>query len=364
MAAFILYAYTAAPSIVALYDDSLEFQLVGPTFGIAHPTGYPLYILLSGLWSRVLFPFGGWAWRMNLFSALAGAGAIALLYLLTCSLLEKRSASEDAPQPFGLVDGAGITAALAFALSPVWWSQATVAEVYTLHNLLLLAVLLTAVRVGQDAHRTQATWLAALLGLGLAHHRTILLLGPGLFVYLLWRGKDMWRPQRKWLRYTAGFALPLLLYLHLPLRAAMGAQDLEGAYVNTWSGFWRHVLATGYGGFLTGNPLAVSRSIEDWLAIFQTQFGLLGLLLGSYGLAVGLRGRAKRPEWTLITLTLLANLGFAAGYRVADVEVFLLPVFLCIALGIGAGLLHLAHLSTGILLSQDASTRFPIARGT
>ena len=39
LAAFGLYALTAAPSIVAFFDDTLEFQLVGPTFGIAHPTG-------------------------------------------------------------------------------------------------------------------------------------------------------------------------------------------------------------------------------------------------------------------------------------------------------------------------------------
>jgi len=54
----VLYAATAGPSVVELFDDSLEFQLVLPTFGIAHPTGYPLYTLLGGLWSRVLFPFG------------------------------------------------------------------------------------------------------------------------------------------------------------------------------------------------------------------------------------------------------------------------------------------------------------------
>ena len=82
LAGFFLYGLTAAPGIVALFDDSLEFQLVAPTFAIAHPTGYPLYTLLGGLWSQVIFPFGNWAWRMNLFSALAGGATIALLYLL------------------------------------------------------------------------------------------------------------------------------------------------------------------------------------------------------------------------------------------------------------------------------------------
>ena len=81
LAGFVLYAATAAPSIVRFDDDSLEFQLVGPTLGIAHPTGYPLYTLLGGLWSRVLFPVGNWAWRMNLFSAVAGAVTVGLIYV-------------------------------------------------------------------------------------------------------------------------------------------------------------------------------------------------------------------------------------------------------------------------------------------
>ena len=93
---FILYAVTAAPSIVELYDDSLEFQLIGPTLGIAHPTGYPLYTVLGALWSRILFPVGNWAWRMNLLSALAAAITVGLLFLITQRLIAQVSLQESA----------------------------------------------------------------------------------------------------------------------------------------------------------------------------------------------------------------------------------------------------------------------------
>ena len=46
-AALILYVFTAAPSVATLFDDSLEFQVVLPTLGIAHPSGYPLLTLLG-----------------------------------------------------------------------------------------------------------------------------------------------------------------------------------------------------------------------------------------------------------------------------------------------------------------------------
>jgi len=83
---FALYALTAAPSIAVLFDDSLEFQLVLPTLGIAHPTGYPLYTLLGGLWN-LLLPAGNWAWRINLLSALAGAAAVALVFVVARRLI-------------------------------------------------------------------------------------------------------------------------------------------------------------------------------------------------------------------------------------------------------------------------------------
>jgi hypothetical protein len=341
----ILYTVTAAPSLVALYDDSLEFQLVAPTFGIAHPTGYPLYTLLGGLWSRVIFPFGNWAWRMNIFSAVIGAATIAVLFLLARRLA------------FGN-PWTGMAAALAFALSPIWWSQTTVAEVYTLHGLFVAMVLYVgtancglqsadrrhntyhAPRTRHNAPRTthytlRIPSLFLLLGLGLTHHRTTVLLLPGIALYLLWTVPGIWRPQRAWIGWMLALLAPLLLYAYIPLRATMGAVDLEGAYVNTWAGFWDHVLARGYTGFFAENPLAVHRSPVDWLALFAAQFGWIGLILGIAGLLLGLFDARLRPAWGLITVTLIVNLIFAANYQVADAEIFAVPAFLCLALGIG-----------------------------
>ena len=79
IAALALYVATAAPTVVTVFDDSLEFQVVLPTLGIAHPTGYPLYTLLGWLSTRLL-PFGDAAYRANLFSALTASLTVVLLY--------------------------------------------------------------------------------------------------------------------------------------------------------------------------------------------------------------------------------------------------------------------------------------------
>jgi len=326
----LLYAVTAAPSIVELFDDSLEFQLILPTFGIAHPTGYPLYTLIGGVWTHLLF-FGNWAWRVNLFSAVAAAGAVALIFVLVrrLTVLDERGD-----------DWAATAAVTAFGLGAVWWSQATVAEVYAAHNLIVAAVLVLAVGLptvhGAAADR-QMTLLLALIGLGLAHHRTTVLLWPGLAVYLLWTMPNLLRPRRVWLIWLAALLAPLLLYAYIPLRAAQGAADLNGSYINSWAGFWDHVLARRYTSFFAANELTHGYTGWGWFALWRAQTGWVGVGLSALGLGM-LAMRRQRPAWVLILLVLATNLIFTLNYRVGDPEVFLLPVFLCAAVFAGGGL--------------------------
>lgn len=346
---FILYAVTAAPSIVELYDDSLEFQLIGPTLGIAHPTGYPLYTVLGALWSRILFPVGNWAWRMNLLSALAAAITVGLLFLITQRLTAQVSRAKP-PSPLRL--GPGMAAALAFGLAPVWWGQATIAEVYALHNFFVAVILLISLNlsISQSLNHPLTpspchlvTLLCLCFGLGLAHHRTIVLLLPGVALMLWGQRGLIWQPQW-WLTWVSALLLPLLLYLLLPLRAAMGVADLHGSYVNSWAGFWDHVLARGYTSFFAQNELTVQRTFGDWWQLWQAQVGLVGLLLGAIGLIWLLwRGRPLWPGLGVVVV-LVTNLLFAINYQVGDQQVFLLPAWLCFALLIGIGVSALMSL--------------------
>ena len=335
--ALILYARAAAPGIITFFDDSLEFQVVAPTLGIAHPTGYPLYTLLGWLWTRLL-PFGGWAGRMNLLSAAAAAGAVGIVAALGSRLVTTR---DGRPNTW-----AGVAAAVALGLGPVWWSQATVAEVYTLHGLLTVAILTTTAGMDRtSAHGAftpafdrRMACLALLFGLGLAHHRMTALLALPVAVYLLWRVPGIWRPRAAWWLWAACLAAPLLLYLYIPLRAAAGVRDLNGAYVATWAGFWDHVLARSYGAFFGDNTLAVSRTPRDWLDLLTQQVGWLGLALGGVGL-VWLVDRRARPvaAWVMVALALAVQTVFVLVYRVPDAEVFWLPALPALALFIGGG---------------------------
>lgn len=344
--AWLLYARRSAPGIMSFFNDSLEFQVVVPVFGIAHPTGYPLYTLLAGLWTHLL-PIGTWAGRVNLFSSLAAAVTVGLIAQLASRLTTTR---DGAPNLW-----AGAAAALVFGLAPIWGSQAILAEVYALHNLFVAAILLTAVGINRtlDAPSCNATnaptyspafnrrmrLLLVLIGLSLAHHRTTVLLLPPLVFYLVWSVPDLRRPTRHWWGWAGALLAPLLLYLYLPLRAWMGTPDTHGGYVNTWWGFWHHVAARSFTTFFGENIIDAGYTWADWGARLLAQAGWIGMGAMLLGLAwlFDRRGRPARAWWFVLAVLLL-NAVFVWRYRVPDPEVFALPVLLCLALFAGGGI--------------------------
>ena len=74
-----VYVATLAPGLTWAHDsaDGGELATAAATLGIAHPPGYPTYLLLAHVFTRL--PVGEVATRTNLFSALCAASASALL---------------------------------------------------------------------------------------------------------------------------------------------------------------------------------------------------------------------------------------------------------------------------------------------
>jgi hypothetical protein len=388
-AALLLYIITLAPSVVALFDDSLEFQLVAYQLGIAHPTGYPLYTLLGKLFT--LIPVGDIAYRVNLMSAVFGALTVALLYLLILQVpFRKKPDQTEAistgaaqpPSPAALGDAPmglgnpGVThfhnvshpkfrpypalswprqvgaviGALLLAVGLVFWQQATVAEVYTLNAFFVTALLFLAIyRSPQAGSPGRVFGLAFLTGLALTHHRTILLLLPALALYLLLSyGSRLLNPRLILLSLLFGL-LPLLLYFYLPLRGHIGS--LDGSYENSWSGFWRQVSASGYGLFIFDNPFGQERDALFYWDILADQF--YTTVPGFIGFVYLVRaGRLKIASLTAGAF--LTYFVFNVFYNVADIEVFFIPVFLIWAIWSGLG--------AAFLLDTSARLKYPAWR--
>lgn len=332
---FFVYLKTLAPGVAYMFDDSLEFQLLASRMAIAHPTGYPLYSLLLKL--ATFLPFGEIAYRANLLSAVSGAGAVAFLYL-GARLLTARFANPGTAAGEILARVPALVAALAFAFGGTFWSQSILAEVYALQAFLMAVTLWLVLRWGaQPAPRNPSALLPVVFfaGLMLTHHRMTVLILPALAVYVLCYDRSFLRQPRALLSMALVFALPLLLYLYLPVRGAV-TSSLDGAYQNTPGGFVNWILGTAYTVFITQNPLAQERGGAYYWTLLVNTLTPLGLLAAVGGF-VALFLRAWR-EWLLLALGLAANLIFVLTYRVADIDVFFISTFLLAALFAAAGM--------------------------
>src|SRR5215210_2629658 len=206
---FIFYLSTLAPTILP-YDspellDVPMLQMQVCVLGMTHPTGYPSYLMLSHLFTYL--PFGDCAYRTNLasaaYAALAVAAVFAAGYLLSRRVI------------------AAAAAALTFGLGGTLWSQAVMAEVYTL-NALLVALTILALLLWRERRRDRYLLLSAFLaGFCMTNHLTSGLLLPAslLFVVLVdWRKLvDLKLVLKGVVLFVAGLAA----YLYLPLRSAM-----------------------------------------------------------------------------------------------------------------------------------------------
>ncbi len=307
--------------------DTFEFQVVIPQLGIAHPTGYPLYMLLGHMFTYI--PLGSVAWRINLASVV-----FALLATQALFMTGRQISRRETP---------ALLAALLFGLMPIFWSQAIEAEVYALHALIvtislyLMTGLLIETRAGNEADsarvRRRQYALALTLGLGLTNHLTTVVLLPPAGLTLLF----VWRRQRPaWGQIgglTLAFLAPLLLYAYLPLRWAQVNQEAMG-----WARLFDWVVGGRFQGALQLNawlrePARYAIVGRLLAAEWRPLLVLLPALLGLFDLF--------RRRWQIALILLLAWLGtlfYGLSYHVPDLAVFLLPAHLVKALWWAAGL--------------------------
>ncbi|MEM7343133.1 MAG: DUF2723 domain-containing protein [Chloroflexota bacterium] len=348
----LLYIFTLAPSVVTIFDDSLEFHLVTYQLGIAHPTGYPLYTILGKFFT--LLPVGNIAFRVNLMSAVFGGLTVALLYLVILSIAASTDASNQ--KVWSLHSGAAF-GALLLAVSLVFWQQATVAEVYTLNAFFIVLLLLLTVWLPWVKSQKQPRlffYLTFLAGLSLTHHRTMVLLFPAIAIYLFFTCRSTIFTPKSLIIGAIWAIAPLLLYLYLPLRGHIGS--LDGTYENSWAGFWRQVTASGYSLFIFDNPFGHERDTNFFANLLSSQFytiipGLIGL--------IALVWQNRQHLITLLTLAFVTYFGFNAFYQVSDIEVFFIPNFLLWAIWSGLGITFLLRLV--LQLRQPIAQRLLVA---
>lgn len=311
-----VYLGSLAPT-VSFGGDTGELIAASYLLGNAHPPGYPLYLLLARLWA--LLPWGEVAWRVNLLSACAGAAAGAFLYGALWRWSRSRIASG--------------FAALLLGTTYSLWSQAVIAEVYSLAAALFAALLWLHVRWFQEEDARALASIGLLYGLAAAHHLSVAQAALVTALVLGWGSPEGRAAARRLGTMFLGMAPGLALYLYLPLRAHQHP-PLNWGDPSCWERFWRHVTAAEYRGYLFSQPLGEVAALAVKYAVFwalQWHFGLLFL-------PQGWRSLRRLPTlWRFTVAAALLNIGLALNYHVSDRHHHFLPTFLLTGFWVGCG---------------------------
>ncbi|MDT8322985.1 MAG: DUF2723 domain-containing protein [Bacteroidota bacterium] len=369
------YVLTLAPSVD--FIDAGELAAVAHGWGIAHPTGYPLFTLAAGTWAQL--PLGDGIYRLNLLAAVLSAAAAAVTVQMLFVLLGVRStsvkesagkkgkkekkmtaassgkaatsgnaatsaraASATAAQAGEAAGGdilrlaAAVTGALVLGLSGTFWRTALSVEVYSLH-MLMLALLMWSAAVlfftPQDTpgiFRRRLLLLALLLGLSFANHMSTIFLLPGFAVLLPWRHGRRDGFWKDLLLALPAFFAGLLPYLYLPLRAAADPWLNWGDPV-TADALYRHVSGAQYSVWMFSSFDAWKTQFAYAFSAFGRDLVYVGLAAGAIGLAVA--WRRSRQLGVYLLLLLLTCLFWAAGYDIHDIDTYFLLGFFVLATG-------------------------------
>ena len=301
------------------WGDSSELITAAYYLGVGHSPGYPTWMLLAHPFSRL--PIGDVAFRVNFMTALCGAVAVALLYLVYARIARSRPA--------------GVIAALTFAFSPTFWDQTTEAEVYTLHVCFAAIIILIGLAWRRTGSDRWLYLLSLLIGISLGNHALTALMIPAL-LYLVWaeRGRRFLTLRRVGICFGL-LLLSLSIYAYEPIRAtANPPPHLNNPHSLT--DMWDQLTAPGARASMFDRGLLVPliRARNNIMQLLR-KFTWPGCALALLG--IGLLWRRDRRLAVFLLLIAFFDVAYAMNFSIFDIHIYYLPLHLVWAAFIAVG---------------------------
>ncbi len=315
LAAGVLYALSCAPG--ALWQDSGLIQYrtwhhdVEGFLGLA--LSHPLYYVLTI--AAKFTGLGEFGHRVNLVSALAGAVAVANLYLLVRLWLG--------------VTFPALVAAATLALSHTFWQHAGIAETYTLWTALFLGELIALLQYVRTKRAACLYALGLLNGLAIAVHMLALL---PLLCYVVWLAVALRKKEVRFV-HVAVFVLlwmaGALPYMYLIVKHILSTGNVLGTLASAAFGArWRADVLN------VGLSWTVAR---ENLLLLLYNVPTPNVLLFFVGLAALHRIGGEAALRKIVAVLMLLFFIFAFRYTVSDRYAFFIPFYSVAAATIGLG---------------------------
>ncbi|MEW6406566.1 MAG: DUF2723 domain-containing protein, partial [Chloroflexota bacterium] len=332
----IFYSFTLMPSLS--WGDGTKLQgdaIMGESFILAEmpasefrPDPYPfakvgvaawdhpLYIMLGHTLVRAL-PFVDSLWLVNFISAVFGAAAVMLVFILCQSYT-------------GSILASGY-ASFSLAVSHTFWWNSSTPEVYTIFVFLLLMSLYLFEHYERTSHHASLFLSGFFLGLAASDHLLAFLAFPALALYFVlskvYRRFSFSGPRElalPGLGFLAGFLIYIIQFLRVS--RSIPVDQIMGPVVG--STFLSQLLKL--------TPAIFGESLLDYLLFLFVQFGPIGIALGLFGIRRIFQVSDMHVR-KLVALYIVYAI-FGILYKVTDQFAFFMTshVFFAMAMGIGA----------------------------
>jgi hypothetical protein len=372
--ALLLYISTLAPTVTLV--DSGELIVCAYKLGVAHPPGFPLWVMLAHL--ATLVPLGNVAVRVNFSSALFAALASAMLALVLAELMmtasstkpskgKKRTGSKTAMDPGSqsiVVIGPALGAGLLLAFSRTLWFYGTITEVYALNTLFIVTIFFLMLRwrrcividrqrnggaininrrVPPNTRHDLFLYLAAFLfGLALGDHHVTVGLTLFSIAIVVYRTEGLRFFMSRRLAYAALISIAGLIavYSYLPL-ASFRSPILNWGEPRSLQEIWWHITGRQYQVFLSFTPERIGEEFGQFVRLIFREFGYwwlpLPLFLAFFGFVRAFK--VDRTTFWFLLAIIVGSLAYNLSYDIAeDKDAYYLPTFVAIAIAAGFGI--------------------------
>lgn len=308
-----LYVYTAAPGV---YDgDSGEIAAAVNTLGLAHPTGFPLYMMTGKLFT-LLVSIKDVAYRLNIFSAILTATALVFFYYSLRNL---------GNSPF-----ASLTASFVLGLGRnTIWRNATTTNVYALSLFFALLLFFIFSKWRKEQKTEYLYWYGFLWGLSLGTHALMLIMVIP-FLFMLWQKRQTLKEKisipTKIIFLTF---IPAVQYIYL-FFAYKKNGIVNWGDLSSLDGFIYYITQRQYASKMFANTSSdAGNFLTKVTGLLTSEFTIIFFIIAIMGLIIIFK--KDKTLFVILGSVTLANIGLMFGYGNSEGDLIILFRYLFIA---------------------------------
>jgi hypothetical protein len=302
------------------HGDSIKWQFLHLANGIPHSTGYPQFLILSEIFSRIIF-FLEMPERITFISVFFGALSMTVFYSLAYVLTKDKIGS--------------LLSTIFTGCTYVFWVDATEAEVYTLNIFYLLSVFYLFIQFYITKKSSYYLTGCAIYALSFGNHLSMITILPAIaFIALITDYKIVFTPKNI-LLVVMFVIIGMLQYSFIYFRAH--SPDIQYAEITlkpTFENFVAYITGSG------SQSLMFAFSFEKVLFerfvvlynYINLNFTIFGVMLAFAGFFYYLYVKRQYAIITFLTLALTGQIIFNVNYDVGDIIVFFTPIYIIIGI--------------------------------